>query len=123
MHTFPVITGQLRVQKILYANKHETHFFIDAVKSRHVASKGCGVLRGHGFYRSQSLFNGVNAFVLRIVRGFCLLMYLWMMSSTLSIVMAAAHRLPRTPSTHSKASFRSFALPETGQTLLCNDFA
>lgn len=63
MHTFAVVAGQLRVQKILHANKDETHFFIDAVKSRQVASKGRGVLRGNGFYRSQSLFNGINALV------------------------------------------------------------
>ena len=72
MHTFAVIAGQLRIQKVLYANKDETHFFIDAVKSRQVASKGRGVLRGNSFYRSQSIFNGVNALVLRIVGGLCL---------------------------------------------------
>ena len=72
MHTFAVVAGQLRIQKILYSNEYETHFFIEAVKSRQVASKGRGVLRGNGFYRSQSIFNGINALVLRIVGGLCI---------------------------------------------------
>lgn len=72
MHTFAVVAGKLCIQKILHANKDETHFFINAVKARQIASKGRGVLRGNSFYRSQSLFNGVNALVLRIVGGLCI---------------------------------------------------
>jgi hypothetical protein len=72
LHTFAVVAGKLCIQKILHANKDETHFFINAVKARQIASKGRGVLRGNSFYRSQSLFNGVNALVLRIVGGLCI---------------------------------------------------
>ena len=69
----------------------------------------------------ETVSTAASRFSMASIRLFCassgafaFLMYLWMMSSTLSIVMAAAHRLPRTPSTHSKASFSLMRPPGDG---------
>nr|DAK91477.1 MAG TPA: hypothetical protein [Caudoviricetes sp.] len=72
LHTFAVIAGKLRIQKVLYANKDETHFFIDAVKAAQVSCKGLCVLKLSLFQHAKSFFERIHSLVLRIVRGFCL---------------------------------------------------
>ena len=72
MHTFAVVSGQLRIQKILYANEYETHFFIEAVKAAQVSCKGLCVLKLSLFQHAKSFFERIHSLVLRIVGGLCL---------------------------------------------------
>lgn len=72
MHTFAVVAGQLRIQKILHANEYETHFFIEAVKAAQVSCKGLCVLKLPLFQHTKSFVERIHSLILRVVRLLCL---------------------------------------------------